>query len=122
MASEILTTLIGLFCTVVSGIVTFILTKRKYNTEVDSQQIQNMSDSFDIYKKMMEETFNSQNKKIEMLQKENDNLRQQVSQLQMQMINLMGSIQLNDTISKGAFMYNAKPAPEQKEDNNTSEE
>lgn len=122
MASEILTTLIGLFCTVVSGIVTFILTKRKYNTEVDSQQIQNMSDSFDIYKKMMEETFNSQNKKIEMLQKENDNLRQQVSQLQMQMINLMGSIQLNDTISKGAFMYNAKPAPEPKEDSKTSEE
>lgn len=89
---------------------------------MDSQQIQNMSASFDIYKKMMEETFNSQNKKIEMLQKENDNLRQQVSQLQMQMINLMGSIQLNDTINKGAFMYNAKPVPESKEDNKTSEE
>lgn len=91
MASEVIVTLTGLLCTVISSIVTFILTKRKYNTEVDSQQIQNMSDSFDIYKKMMEETFSSQNKKIEILQKENDSLRQQVNQLQLQMINLIGN-------------------------------
>ncbi len=122
MASEILTTLIGLFCTIASSIVTFILTKRKYNTEVDSQQIQNMSASFDIYKKMMEETFNSQNKKIEMLQKENDNLRQQVSQLQMQMINLMGSIRLNDTISKGTFTYDHRSISDSKNESNTPDE
>lgn len=91
MASEILVTLTGLFCTLVSSIVTFILTKRKYNTEVDSQQIKNMSDSFEIYKKIMEETVETQNRKIEMLQKENDNLRQQIYQLQMQIVNFMGN-------------------------------
>lgn len=91
MASEILITLTGLFCTLVSSIVTFILTKRKYNTEVDSQQIQNMSNSFEIYKKIMEETVQTQNRKIEMLQKENDNLRQQIYQLQMQIVNFMGN-------------------------------
>lgn len=91
MASEILITLTGLFCTLVSSIVTFILTKRKYNTEVDSQQIQNMSNSFEIYKKIMEETVETQNRKIEMLQKENDNLRQQIYQLQMQIVNFMGN-------------------------------
>lgn len=91
MASEILVTLTGLFCTLASSIVTFILTKRKYNTEVDSQQIQNMSNSFEIYKKIMEETVETQNRKIEMLQKENDNLRQQIYQLQMQIVNFMGN-------------------------------
>lgn len=109
MPSEILTTLVGLFCTTVSSIVTFVLTKRKYNVEVDSQQIENMSKSFDIYKKMMEETIDSQkklmeatisyqndiissqNKKIEDLQKENETLRKQVSELQLQLIRVFGS-------------------------------
>lgn len=99
-------TLIGLFCTTVSSLVTFFLTKRKYNTEVDSQQIHNMGESFDVYKKMMEEalssqkntmeqTIQAQDKKIDFLQKENDSLRSQVSQLQMQMINILGSICLD---------------------------
>lgn len=91
MASEIVITLTGLFCTLVSSIVTFILTKRKYNTEVDSQQIKNMSDSFETYKKITDETIETQNRRIEMLQKENDNLRQQIYQLQMQLVNFMGN-------------------------------
>lgn len=103
MASEILITLTGLFCTLVSSIVTFILTKRKYNTEVDSQQIQNMSNSFEIYKKIMEETVETQNRKIEMLQKENDNLRQQIYQLQMQIVNFMGNRLGNGNIENNAL-------------------
>ena len=103
MASEILVTLTGLFCTLASSIVTFILTKRKYNTEVDSQQIQNMSNSFEIYKKIMEETVETQNRKIEMLQKENDNLRQQIYQLQMQIVNFMGNRLGNGTIDNNTL-------------------
>ena len=90
MGSEVIITLVGLFCTTVSSIVTFILTRRKYNTEVDSQQIENMEKSFDIYKKMMEESMAVQNKRIDQLQKENDSLRLQVYQLQQQLINLAG--------------------------------
>lgn len=97
MATEVFTTLIGLFCTIVSSVVTFFLTKRKYNTEVDSQQIQNMSSAFETYKKMMEETVETQNKKIEMLQEENDSLRKQMNQLQLQIISLMGSQVQKDT-------------------------
>lgn len=103
MASEVLVALVGLFCTTVSSIVTFILTRRKYNTEVDSQQIENMSKSFDLYKrtmeetlesqkKMMEATINGQNDKILLLQKENDSLRQQVNQLQTQVLSLVGML------------------------------
>lgn len=101
MASEVIITLVGLFCTTVSSIVTFILTRRKYNTEVDSQQIENMEKSFDAYKKMMEETLEAQkklmettvnglNNKIETLEKENAFLRQQVDSLRAQMIQFLG--------------------------------
>ena len=108
MGTEIWTTIIGLFCTIISSVVTFVLTKRKYNTEVDSQQIKNMNDSFDVYRKMMEETLDSQkkmmeatinsqnttidsqNKKIDDLQKENETLRHQVSELQLQLIKFFG--------------------------------
>lgn len=103
MAQEIIITLTGLFCTVVSGVVTFLLTKRKYNVEVDSNQIDNVSKSFDLYKKMMEETLesqkrateatiNAQNEKIVALQKDYDTLKEQYNKLQEQMISiLMGS-------------------------------
>ena len=101
MTSEIIITLVGLFCTTVSSIVTFILTRRKYNTEVDSQQIENMEKSFDAYKKMMEETLEAQkklmettvnglNNKVETLEKENDFLRKQVDSLRTQMIQFLG--------------------------------
>ena len=100
MATEIVMALVGVLCTAISSTVTFILTKRRYNVEVDSQQIKNMSDSFDTYKKMMEETLEAQkratdatisslNDRIASLQKENDNLRNQFNQLQGQMINLL---------------------------------
>lgn len=101
MASEIIITLVGLFCTTVSSVVTFILTRRKYDTEVDSQQIENMEKSFDIYKKMMEETLEAQRKTSEVtinnltaqvteLKNENEFLRKQVDSLRNQMIEFLG--------------------------------
>ena len=100
MASEVIITLVGLFCTTVSSIVTFILTRKKYNTEVDSQQIENMEKSFGLYKRMMEETLESQKRmmesKISDLQKENEFLRQQVDTLRNQMIQFLGA-RLNPT-------------------------
>lgn len=108
MGIEVIGSLIGVFCSTISSLVTYFLTKRKYNTEVDAQQIQNMDASFDTYRKIMEEALSSQkkrmeviiegqDKKIDMLQKENDSLKSQVSQLQMQMLNLLGSICLDST-------------------------
>lgn len=108
MINNIYAAVITLICTCLSSILTFFLTKRKYNTEVDSQQIKNMSESFDVYKKMMEsnlqaqrETFEtvlkSLNQKVDALQSENDSLRQQVSQLQTEMINFLGNICLDFT-------------------------
>ena len=89
MATEVIVTLVGLFCTTVSSIVTFFLTRKKYNVEVDSQQLQNVKDSFDLYKNMVEESIQLQNRKIEVLETENSSLRQQVNQLQQQVVALI---------------------------------
>lgn len=108
MGTGIIGTIIGLFCSTASSLVTYFLTKRKYNTEVDAQQIHNMDASFDTYRKIMEEALSSQKKRLEViiegqdhkidsLQKENDSLKAQVSQLQMQMLNILGSICLDST-------------------------
>ena len=102
MSTEIIMAFVTLICSTVSGWVTFVITKRKYNTEVESQQIRNLSDAFDAYKKMSEDTLESQktqmentinmhSRKIEELQKENQALRQQVSELQVQLIKFLGN-------------------------------
>jgi uncharacterized membrane protein (DUF106 family) len=106
MDSVIVTSLVGLFCSVVTSIITFILTKKKYNTEVEAQQIQNMKDSFEVYKKMMEDAVAAQNKKIEMLQKENDNLRSQLNQLQTQMLNILIGKKLGIDVESSIYSQN----------------
>lgn len=108
MGSEIIMALVGVFCTAISSAVTFFFTRRKYNTEVDSQQIHNMGESFDVYKKMMEEALASQKKTMqceidslktgyELVKGENDSLKSQVAQLQMQMLNILGNLCLDST-------------------------
>lgn len=109
MASEIIMALVGVVCSAISSVITFLLTRKKYNTEVDSQQIENMEKSFDAYKKMMEETLDAQkrlmettvngmNNEIETLKKENVFLRQQVDSLRAQMIQFLG-VKFNATNS-----------------------
>lgn len=98
MGTTIISALVGLICTSVASVVTFLLTRRKYNTEVDTQQIENMNKSFDVYKKVMDESIAVQDRKIIMqdnkikqLQQENDALRREISNLQIQMAQLLGT-------------------------------
>lgn len=101
MDNTLITALVGVICSGLTGLITFLFTKKKYNTEVESQQIKNVNDAFALYQKTMEESINSQKKtfedKIDLLQKENNQLREQVSQLQMQMIDILGTICLDTT-------------------------
>lgn len=88
MDAGIVAALTGAGCTIISSLVTFFLTKRKYTAEVDSQQIKNMEAAFDTYKKMTDETINVLNKKVDTLQRENDSLRRQLDLMQNQMVNI----------------------------------
>ena len=101
MGTEVLMAIVTLVCTSIGSAVTFFLTKRKYNVEVDSQQIQNMEAAFNTYKKMTDETISAQDKRIEMLQRENENLRTQFNQLQSQMLTLLVGKKLG--IGEGDF-------------------
>jgi len=92
MENEIIVALIGALTTILSCIITFLITRKKYNLELDSRKIQNMDDSFDYYKKVNDETIQRLNIKIEELRKENDRQRQQINNLSAQMINLIGNI------------------------------
>ena len=89
MGTEIISGLVGLLCTIVASVVTFFLTKKKYNTEVEAQQIENMEKSFNAYKSMMEETVKGLKERVETLQRENESLRNQINQMQAQLLNLM---------------------------------
>lgn len=89
MAHEIIIALVGLFCTTISSVVTFFLTRRKYNSEVDSQVVQNVKNAFEAYKKVMEETINSQEQKIKELQGENAYLKKQFEMMQGQLVSLL---------------------------------
>ena len=118
MTSQIIIAIVGLFCTIVGSTASHLLTKRKYNTEVDGQQIRNLNEAFDTYKKVAHEslesqkrlmetvitfqnqTIDNQNKKIEELQKENEALRRQVGDLQLQLIKIFGD-NLKPEITKG---------------------
>lgn len=119
MTSTIITAFVGLICTLASSIVTFLLTKRKYDIEVDSQQIENMNKSFDIYKKTMNDTLAMQNQRIAMqeetikqLQAENNDLRKQVHNLQMQMAKMFSAMcyDATCTLRKTGFPLETPPA------------
>lgn len=101
MGTGLISALVGVICSGLSSFITFLFTKKKYNTEVESQQIKNLNDAFELYQKTMEDSINSQKKtfedKIDLLQKENSDLRSQVNQLQMEMINILGTICLDTT-------------------------
>lgn len=92
MSTTIITALVGLFCTLASSVTTFFLTKRKYNVEVDNQEIDNVNDAFELFKKVTNETIKLQNDKIDRLQKENDDLREQVRHLQKQMLQFLDMV------------------------------
>jgi len=131
MTTTIVSAIVGLICTIVSSSVTFLWQKKKYNTEVDSQQIKNIEDSFNVYKKMTESNLNTQkdtfetiisslNQKVSNLEKENASLREQVGQLQMEMINVLGSICLDATCKMRKVSF--PPAVSAKKGKNKSKE
>ena len=89
MGPEIVMALVGVVCSAISSVVTFLLTRRKYNSEVDSQVVENVKNAFEAYKKVMEETITSQEKRIERLQSENDYLKKQFEMMQNQLVTLL---------------------------------
>ena len=74
----------GLLATLVSGFSSWFFTKRKYNTEVDANLIKNMQDSLDFYKSLADDN----KARLEVVLKENEDLRREVSELRSMVDNL----------------------------------
>lgn len=95
MDNTILLALIGLGEAVVTSVVTFLLTRRKYKTEVkegeihnDGYKIENDEKKFDLYVKMI----NDNNLRIDELQEENRDLRRQVAEMRSVVFNMLSQI------------------------------
>lgn len=91
MTSEVIIAIIGVFSSVVSSFVTHVVTKRKYNVEVDASVIQNLEGSLELYKKICDDN----NQRLEEYKKENQELRDRVNELQNQVMKLMNNICYN---------------------------
>ena len=79
---------IGLVTTIVSGWASWFFARKKYNSEVDSNLINNMKESLDFYEKLSTDN----RERLEEVLKRNADLEQEVGELRKQMFNLMGSI------------------------------
>lgn len=60
---------IGAFTTFFSGFVTWLFSKKKYNAEVDSTTIKNLSSSVDVYKAIVKDLENKIDSYIEISEK-----------------------------------------------------
>lgn len=95
MDNTILLALIGLGEAVITSVVTFLLTRRKYKTEVkegeihnDGYKIENDEKKFDLYVKMI----NDNNIRIDELQEENRDLRKQVAEMRSVVFSMLQQI------------------------------
>ena len=86
---------IGLVTTIVSGWTSYFFTRRKYNTEVDNNLIENMKKSLEFYDRLSDnnrERLEEVLRRNESLEERNRILEKEVAELKTQMLNLMGSI------------------------------
>ena len=88
MNDILITGAVGLVSTIVSGWVSWIFARKKYNTEVDSNYRKNLQEALATYDSII-----AHNKtEIEHLMKKNDLLEKEVSELRKQMLNLTMNI------------------------------
>ena len=69
---------IGLITTIVSGWTSWFFARKKYNSEVDSNLINNMKDSLEFYKKLSDDNRN----RLEEVLKRNDELEKRDERLE----------------------------------------
>lgn len=79
---------IGLLTTITGAWISWVFARKKYNSEVDNNLIQNMKESLDFYKKLSDDN----RARLEEVLKRNEYLENEVKELRSQLFNLMNSI------------------------------
>lgn len=81
----LITAIIGIFTTFISGWTSWFFTRKKYNSEVDQAIIHNMSESLDFYKQLSDDN----KRRLDEMIKRNDELEEEIRELQRQMSTIM---------------------------------
>lgn len=79
---------VGIITTVISGWTSWFFARRKYNSEVDNNLIENMQQSLEFYKKLSDDNKN----RLDEVLKRNAELKQEIRDLRKQLFSLMNSI------------------------------
>lgn len=79
---------VGIITTVISGWTSWFFARRKYNSEVDNNLIENMQQSLEFYKKLSDDNEN----RLDGVLKRNAELEQEIKDLRKQMFSLMNFI------------------------------
>lgn len=79
---------VGIITTVISGWTSWFFARRKYNSEVDNNLIENMQQSLEFYKKLSDDNKN----RLDEVLKRNAELEQEIRDLRKQMFSLISSI------------------------------
>lgn len=95
----LITALVGIVTSFASGFTAWFFARKKYNSEVDNNLINNMNESLDFYKKLSDDNRERLNEVL----KRNENLEEEVKELRQQVMTLMTSIctDLSCQIRKG---------------------
>lgn len=89
----LITGAVGMMTTIVSGFTSYIFTRKKYISEVDSNYIKNMEKSLEFYQKITE----SNEKKLEHILKENENMSNELVELKSTINSIVDKICMNTT-------------------------
>lgn len=88
MDNSILLALVGIGEAVITGIVTFLLTKKKYQSEVDGNIIDNMKESLEFYKQLSDDN----KQRLEEVLEKNKRLEDEVDELRKVVFGMMSQI------------------------------
>lgn len=86
--SDYITAIIGTLSTIISAYLSHIITKRRYNAEVDNQQIRNMSDALIFYKDLCDDN----KERLNVLSLTIKEQEEQIKQIKLDMLKLRTQI------------------------------
>lgn len=84
----LITGAVGVVSSIISAWTSWFFARKKYNSEVDNNLIENMQKSLNFYKQLSDDN----RKRLDDVLKRNEDLEKEVKELKKQMFNLMSSI------------------------------
>ena len=88
MTTEVIIALIGVLSTITGSWTSWFFARKKYNSEVDNNLIENMQKSLEFYKKLSDDN----KSRLDEALKRNDQLEKEMFQLRQQVFELMNNI------------------------------